>query len=890
MKKERVIVICLALVMSSMVFPGAVAVEDTPSGSTLLKATPADESNQPLGDPVFNIVSPEPGFLYLLQLNPIPMPISQMLNLGHAVVIGRDLVVDTHSENIDHVEFVATGKLTGWQTTRWDYQYINGLSVDMNLNSGFYDIQATAYDGEGEVLGSDSVNVFYIKLGSDDFGLSINTCYDNGETFSSPLNIGIAEFGSMLTTGESKFFPVTLQSEDDTLVEVRFSRTSIMGGSENVVETKFNVETDCDTSKEYEVSLDVRFPFTILNGGQPGEENNPYFEAKVGYQSFTDAGEGANKVDTTFYFGRETLDDPRIFRLKLNPNSLEDNSKISYYTSYLAVDDQGNEVFNRVFSTDFEPATELTITTTPLEGKVQYDFGESAGVPTKISFRAEGGLFDDIIQSYKIDPLPSYMAFDLTFIGAREFIYESDSTYDVTYSLDSLQNGNLVTFEVDSVPESIHASWGIDLGEFGDLSASSFAELDMSQDVDRMALYLMGEEVPFFSLENFPRNIRYESLVDILDGTGDISFYRGIDEDRELTVALAFDELVVAKTFELKNTFVQLAWDIDLGSGQGMIEVNRDAQSDMTFSTSIQYSDWIFTKSVQLRNSHVHLAWDIDREERQGSIEFLRDDVGGDPEITFSIEHDGWVIADTLELKNELVEFYWDLATDTDPHAELGVNKGGDDQDLFYNSLSVYDDGVELLRLGMGLETEDNFKLSWDNEGGQISNFEWTGRVRQLSNLDVAVHLPGDVLEIQGSWTVSESGEFSIGFNQPVDVTFVDWETDRYKIYGHISFDAGSELSTAWDLQDQGFFSIHTNDEPLGQDASFMFLWDPQNTGNYKYGIDLSAPEFMETAMMVSWDRDYLIPRIWISGDPPFNWHLWDKWLLWDYEWYDIGD
>ena len=120
--------------------------------------------------------------------------------------------------------------------------------------------------------------------------------------------------------------------------------------------------------------------------------------------------------------------------------------------------------------------------------------GEALVSQRKFPLRAEGGVLDDIVQSLLLDPLPSYMAFDLTILGSREFLYESDRSYNVTYAFDSEQNGNLVTFQVLGLPERIHASWGLDLGTLGDLAASSFAELNMSQDVKRLALSFFGND------------------------------------------------------------------------------------------------------------------------------------------------------------------------------------------------------------------------------------------------------------------------------------------------------------------------------------------------------------------------------------------------------------
>lgn len=841
------------------------------------------------GDPDIEITYPESGYLYLFKLRPIKMPLSSALGLGYSVVIDRSLHIDTYSNEIHHVKFVAKGMVTGWETVRWDYKNIDGLSTDLGLSSGIYDITAYAFDELDDEVGRDSTKVLFIKVGRDDFGIWINTRYNGGEEFSTPLNIGLTEFGSMLNTGESKKIKVTMQNKDDTTVELRFTRTKIMDGSENVIETKFNIETECDTTKDYEASLEVRFPFAMLDGGQPSYSNNPYFSTKVGYNSYSSYGEGPNKVDTTFFFGRENIDDPKIFRMKLKPSNLDADSKLTFFTSYLGVDGSGNEVFQRIFSVGFEPATELTITTIPGEAKIRYDFGESAGVSTKISFRAEGGLLDDVIQSFKIDPLPGFMSFDLTLLGTKEFIYESDRSYDLTYSLDSVQNGNLVQFEVVDLPKRIHASCGIDPGEFGDLSVASFAELDMSSDVERFALYFKDNEIPFISIENFPRKLRYEGFIDIPDGVGNLSFYRGIDEVREININLVFDIITITKSFELKNNFIRLAWDINLQGGQGDIHIERDSDSAMAFSTSITIGDWIFAKSLELSNTYIGLSWDINREERMGRVTFLKDSDGGSPSITVSITHNDWSIVDTIELNNELIEVYWDLPIPEDSHAEIGLNTGGNE--IFHNTLSLVEDSVELLSLGIGIQIGDNFHISWDNDDGVISNFEWGGNILNLPDFYVSVNLPGDVLTITGDWIVGDEGSFSLELNRDVDIDFVNVETDRFKVDGHISFNANCPLDISWEWGELGHFTVDTHGQAIGEDFSLSFYWDPAGTSNYRYGFTVAAPEFLDTYFHVDWwkDEQTFLPRFWVIWYPlPSNWNQWDKTLLWDYEWYEV--
>ena len=886
MKKGRVWFVVLSLFCSTVISFGVLAEVNSFERNDEISEE-ITFSNDPgvIGeDPNIEIVSPESGYLYLFKLKPIKMRISSALGLGYSVVVGRSLVIDTDSENIHHMKFTAKGKITGWETVRWDYKNIDGLSTGMGLSSGIYDIAVYAFDEFDNEVGSDSATVFFIKVGRDDFGIWINTRYDGGEEFSTPLNIGLAEFGSMLNTGESKKVKVTMQNEDDTTVELRFTRTKIMEGSENVIETRFNVETECDTAKDYETSFEVKFPFTMLDGGQPSYSNNPYFSAKVGYNSYSADGEGPNKVDTTFFFGRDSMEEPRVFRMTLKPESLDSDSKLTFFTSYLGVDGSGNEVFQRVFSVGFEPATELTITTIPREAKISYDFGESAGVPTKISFRAEGGLLDDIIQSFTIDPLPGFMSFDLTVIGAREFIYESDQTYDLTYSLDSVQNGNLVRFEVVDLPKSIHASCGIDLGEFGDLSVASFAELDMSSDIESFSLYFRGNEVPFISVENLPRKLRFESFIDIPGGVGNISFYRRIDEVRAVNVNLAFGIVTITKSFELKNDFIRLAWDINILEGQGDIHVERDSNSAMAFSTSISIGDWTFAKSLELSNTYIGLSWDISHAERRGRITFSKDSDGGSPSLSVSISHNEWSIVDTVDLNNELIEVYWDLATLEDPHAEIGLNTGGNE--IFHNTLSLVDDSVELLSFGIGIQTEDNFCLSWDNNGGAISNFEWSGRILSLSGVDILVNRDGDIFSIDADLQVGDEGIFEIELNKDVMVTFADSQSERFKIHGDVSLYADSRLRVSWELGESGKFEIFTFGEPIGDEFNLEFGWDPQHQGNYRYGFRLTGEDFVEITRTILWCSEGGQIRIWILGGPlPGDWELE---VLWDYEWYSV--
>jgi hypothetical protein len=886
MGKKVTWLIMISLVCSTFFSVGASAVTNNYQANpftTTHESSIHTDPEQTGDNPHITITSPAAGYLYFFQLKPLRMTLATALGLKCSIVVGRSLQIDTDSSDIHHAHFIATRIMTGWETDRWDYRTVDGVSTEMNCASGLYNLTVIGYNETNQPLCQDSIKVLYLKVGQEDFGVWVNTKYNGGETISQPLHLGISDFSSMLATGDNRTFKVTMQSKDDTTVDLRFTRTKIMNSTVKVIESKCNVQTTCDSTKEYEVSVDVRFPFVLLDGGQPAAQNNPYFSTSIGYISTAGQG-GANHVNTTFYVGRETLNDPRVFRLSVKPENIGSESKLTFFTHYLAVNATGSEVFQRTFTIDFEPATELTITSIPREAKISYEFGRSAGVPTKISLRAEGGALDDIVQSFFIDPMPSYMNFDLTILGAREFLYASDRPYNVTYALDSIQNGNLVTFQVLNIPEQIHATWGIDIGTFGDFAASSFADLNMSRDIKRLALYVSGDTTPFISVDNFPKRLRVENAVDLKNGTGNLTVIRGYDTPRILNISLSYKDMIVTKSFELRNTLMKTRWKIDLIGGTGFFNITRDSSNAAIFTTSITYKNWTFTKSLTLQNEHLNLSWNVDRAQRTGEIVLSRD-AGSSPTLSFSLAHDGWALSDTLELTNGYLDLFWQLPTQSTTHAQIGLITGGI---MMNNTISVVDNGVELLRLGFGIQTDDHYILSWDYANGQISNFSWSGKLLRLTNVDIAVDLIGDVFTLSADLTIGETGAVELQFNKNVDVTFADAQTDAFQLHGNASFNASRRLQISWALGDTGYFTVYTFGQPLGDQFNLEFGFDPQHTGNYQYGFLLTGQHFIEITRTIEWyTENGQLQRIWVLGDEPIPGD-WTLQVLWQGQWYNV--
>ena len=83
-------------------------------------------------------------------------------------------------------------------------------------------------------------------------------------------------------------------------------------------------------------------------------------------------------------------------------------------------------------------------------------------------------------------------------------------------------------------------------------------------------------------------------------------------------------------------------------------------------------------------------------------------------------------------------------------------------------------------------------------------------------------------------------------------------------------------------------FSIYTFSEPLGEEFNLEFVYDPQHSGNYKYGFRLTGDNFIEITRTIKWySEDGQLIRIWILGDDPLPGD-WELEVLWDYDWYPV--
>lgn len=449
------------------------------------------------------------------------------------------------------------------------------LSINPYLSSASPLILRKGFDRENNYQNTmfvDETNNIICSLSEypQDFGVWVITRY-NGIYDETKLDIDLYTFKLMLDGGGWKYYTLSMEKTNDTKVGLQFVRTKIYVNQDpvNVVQTHFTMDTSADTSKSFEVSMEIRFPFDILKprisslilGGFPfiskylpqfltvGDDS--YFSLKIVFFS-PGVNIGPDHIETRFFFGRNSIWDPSVFRFIVSTSSsdMERRYPLVYNVSYMTFDSYGNDGFKRGFSITLDPAADVEITSIPGDGRIEYSFSKGNEGLTDVSFRAVGGRFQDIIHHFIINPLPSYMSFDLTLLGERSFIYESDETYDVTYVMDSMDEGRLVEVELTSLPRYIKGEWGLSLS--GSIVDGSI-DLDMSSDISRAALKFHDSDTSFLEVKNFPRKLRLEGYIDISDLRGGIRGSKYSGKTMTLTIPLRYKNWLITGVLKLNN-------------------------------------------------------------------------------------------------------------------------------------------------------------------------------------------------------------------------------------------------------------------------------------------------------------------------------------------------
>ena len=673
----------------------------------------------------------------------------------------------------------------------WDFG--DGQSSDEIIathaysNPGTYTVTLTITDNEGESA-SDSGNVLIVDY---DLGVWFTTKY-NGASDEVKVDIGVDEFIDMVYKGHSqKNFRLTLQHTDDTVVYVKFAKTVLQDFDGNNVETVFatcqvEIDQSTDLSKEHEVNMEFRFPYSLLTN--PNEvPTADYFAGRIGYHYYPQGGNkhGPHDFHTWFYFGKNSLFDPGILRMKLDPHpyGIDSMVPLSYECKFVTVDANDNEQFHRLLSIEFDPAAEITITSVPARGKINYYFGdETAGETTTITVRAWGGAYSDIIQKFIIDPLPAYMLFDLTIFGERSFTYTASASYDFTWIMESQQNGELVKLELKNIPTHIYVSWSLNVN-LAAKTATGVLDLDMSSNLDRVTLYVQGSSKPFFDLQNFPRKLRVEASINVPALSGYISLDKDSGGTTSITIPVDYDKWQIVATVNVADGYAKASFDLP-NSGSNHIMVGLDTNNVALIGWEIDVIDTTSGKKVVecdvggIATDNLKISWD----QSDGSISNFR----WDGKVTKFI--DLFVKVDYQSADLELTGT-WELGEGGQFLLELNKPVEVTFVDMSTGTFKLY--GY------ISLYGDKKLLITWELTDGYISNGFF-----QIYTFGEAI---GNEMHIEFSYAPNGGGNYLYGFKVDaydyLDITrTIVWNTED-RIIPRIWVLGDVPLPGSWNIQ-----------------------------------------------------------------------------------------
>ncbi len=386
----------------------------------------------------------------------------------------------------------------------------------------------------------------------ESYGIWIYTLY-NGTEKCTRLKVSFLQFIYTLLH-PSYGIPVSIDVDGDSAKDVRCTVrvyiTSLSSASPGI-RSVFTTEIERRLEGELLVSLDVHIPLIL---------SQDYISMKSGFYCVDSE---SSKFEMGFAFSLFSFFSGRMFKFDLVPDYNYAGNLSTLY-SYEVFDASGQKLSSRSFEVHFMPATELHITTIPTDLKVHYSFGKSVGTKTRIVFKSYIDGKTNKIHSFIIDPLPSYMSFDLSVFGGKNFIYKSDRSFDVTYTMEASENGTPIKLELVHIPTKIEAAWGI-TGSFLPPSLGGFVDLDMSDNIKEVNLYFNNSKNPFMSVKNFPRKLCVEGFVDLfLHGRIVTSKFSG--SPTEITTTLRFKKWEIQGSLTVKDGTMKLEWGLPFKS------------------------------------------------------------------------------------------------------------------------------------------------------------------------------------------------------------------------------------------------------------------------------------------------------------------------------------
>lgn len=530
-------------------------------------------------------------------------------------------------------------------------------------------------------------------------------------------------------------------------------------------------------------------------------------------------------------------------------------------------------------------------------------------------------LSDPGVLKMEINPYYNYYhnTFPLTY--STSFLTVDENEVEQFYRTLSVEFDPAASITVNSIPSQGKISY-----EFGDETAGKTTTISF-----RAYGGKFEDIIQRFVLDPLPYDMSFDLTI-----LGERYFKYEASNSYDFTYLMDSEQNGNMVKLELSNLprTMTVSWglDINLGAKTGSGFVDLDMSGNIGAVKLSLFGDDPF---IQVSNfpSKFRLSGFIDVPNLKGSVGISKYS-GGQTIISVPVVFDKWKIIGSLNINDGSSTLSFDLPNSGSNYIAVGLDTNNNA--MFGASLSVVDttSNKEVLKATLGGVATDNFKISFNKDGEEISDFQWSGKITKLINLDVMIDYQGFNFNVKANWILGQTGSFSIEASKLVEINVENVEFAGIVIDGGLTLNPGSSVSVEWVRGDTGHIIVQTNDVHAKAELTFgsgtnlyIYLnvvlnpncyvkceWDWGNTGyfyfftrelftefdfealyaqsgtNYQYGFKIhkipSSGNDIFTRT-IKWDTEAQPVRIWWLGDEPIP-SEWTLEVLWNYEWYPV--
>lgn len=620
---------------------------------------------------------------------------------------------------------------------------------------------------------------------------------------------------------------------------------------------------------------------------------------------------------------KENIFSPIVFEQELR--SISSSEELGLLFGFQAGHENQQPTLDVAFEIDFDPAFHVRTQFVPRDAYVYYFYDTGSGCNQKpsITFTTNGFGIDDVELSLVFDsttPLATsknWMSFEIDIFGGKPgFKYKANTKHSVAFIATSpIFSGKI---KVNEIPSRVTLSFDVDLsfvyqqGQLLDAEGTGSLTLDMNDKLGSVIMY-------------YPELSSEEPLIELVKVSGvpatqtlSVNAHILVDNDTYTTIhGDGYVDLTMSSSLSRIQVFYRKADPndpdkllIDVPSGvPASNRVGAEATLYMNLNDFSAINNYVYGRAYRSSSGNIQridgylpgasdpivsitqipaqsegkakLIWN----KLEGYAYANRQTAGGDDPIDINVDIGTIHVHNYLEILNGFIDCKFHLAQDGYFYFDTSDEILGDTLDVTDASTGnqICIDAYKI--------SADQLDASWDLDLSadpiEVNELAFSGKLKFLQDLTLSATYSGKNLDFDTSWTVGQSGEFSVDFYQddPVEIYIEDlFEDDpTWDVGGGITISDNFHFDVKWEWGDYGEFKINedTND-PNFDWVGFRITYDPSGSNNPTYGIDVSGTN-IGLLVYMEWAPGGWLPQVWwyvyVSG-------TFDIDLLWQGDWY----